>query len=216
LFHDLLQWLQDVPGATGGDPSTSWSQQFAGSLHLWALTEGTHVLSLMLFAGTILAVDLRMLGVAFRDVPYSTLNNKVLPLTIGGFVLLTVTGLLLFFSNPVHYYHSVWFRAKIIFLLVAAVNIFWFHYRVQKNLAEWDARPSPPSTVKIAACVSLASWLLVIVFGRVTAFTFFECESMRPGTAGYVFAECASLMKPVSSAAEAATTSPAAREEPKQ
>ena len=88
MFHDLLQWLQDVPGATGGDPSTSWSQQFAGSLHLWALTEGTHVLSLMLFAGTILVVDLRMLGVAFRDVPYSTLNNKVLPLTIGGFALL--------------------------------------------------------------------------------------------------------------------------------
>ena len=216
MFHDLLQWLQDVPGATGGDPSTSWSQQFAGSLHLWALTEGTHVLSLMLFAGTILVVDLRMLGFAFKDVPYSTLNNKVLPLTIGGFVILTITGLLLFFSNPVHYYHSVFFRAKVLFILVAAVNIFWFHYRAQKHLAEWDNRPSPPITVKLAAIVSLTSWLLVIVFGRVTALSFFACESMKPGTPGYVFAECASLMRPTKEAAEGATTSSATDGEPKQ
>jgi hypothetical protein len=191
LFHDLLQWLQDVPGATDGDPSTSWSQQFAGSLNLWALTEGTHVVSLMLFAGTILLVDLRMLGVMFRDTPYSTLNSKVLPLTIVGFILVVATGLLLFFSNPVHYYHSVAFRIKFIFLLVAAANIFWFHSLIQKNQAEWDARPSPPAPVKIAAVVSLASWIVVIVFGRLMALNAFGCESLHAGTLGYAFAECA-------------------------
>lgn len=204
MFHDLLQWLQDVPGATDGDPFTSWSQQFAGSLHLWALTEGTHVLSLMLFAGTILMVDLRMLGLAFRNVPYSTLNNRVLPLTVGGFVLVTVTGLLLFFSNPVHYYHSVFFRAKVIFIIVAAINIFWFHYRTQKTQGEWDARPSPPASVKLAAGVSLASWLLVIVFGRLMALAFFECENMKPGTLGYAFAECAVEMRDAIAADEEA------------
>ncbi len=177
-----------------GDPSTSWSQQLAGSLHLWALIEGTHVLSLMLFAGTILMVDLRMLGVAFRNVPYSTLNNKVLPVTIVGFVLVMLTGLALFFSNPLTYYHSVWFRAKIVFLLIAAVNIFWFHYRIQKSQAEWDERPNPPAAVKLAAGVSLASWIFVIVFGRLTAFMFFECYNMEPGSFGYVFAECESAM----------------------
>lgn len=210
MFHDLLQWLQDVPGATGGDPTTSWSQQFAGSLHLWALTEGTHVLALMLFAGTILIVDLRMLGVAFRDVPYSTLNNKVLPFTVGGFLILAVTGVMLFLSNPVHYYHSVMFRAKIVFLLVAAVNIFWFHYRTQKSLSEWDARENPPSLVKLAAVVSLASWALVIVFGRTTAFTFFECESMKSGSFGYVFAECGSLQRAADKAAAEAEAAAAA------
>ena len=204
MFHDLLQWLQDVPGATDGDPFTSWSQQFAGSLHLWALAEGTHVLSLMLFAGTILMVDLRMLGLAFRNVPYSTLNNRVLPLTVAGFVLVTVTGLLLFFANPVHYYHSVFFRAKVVFIILAAINIFWFHYRTQKTQAEWDAQPSPPTAVKLAAGVSLASWLLVIVFGRLMALTFFECENMKPGTFGYAFAECAVEMRDAIAADEEA------------
>lgn len=208
MFHDLLQWLQDVPGATGGDPSTSWSQQFAGSLNLWALTEGTHVLSLMLFAGTILVVDLRMLGVAFKDVPYSTLNDRVLPLTIGGFALLLATGLLLFFSNPVHYYHSVFFRLKILFLLAAAANIFWFHYRVQKSQSEWDARASPPFPVKLAAIVSVSSWVLVIVFGRLTALSFFDCGSMAPGTPGYVFAECGASAHHAKSASAADLAAP--------
>ncbi|MDP3737600.1 MAG: hypothetical protein Q8R02_09435 [Hyphomonadaceae bacterium] len=214
MFHDLLQWLQDVPGATDGDPATSWSQQFAGSLHLWALTEGTHVLSLILFAGTILMVDLRMLGIAFRSVPYSTLNNRVLPLTIAGFALATVTGVLLFLSNPVHYYHSVFFRAKVIFILVAAANIFWFHYRVQKNLAEWDTRPSPPLAVKLAAGVSISAWILVIVFGRLMALSFFECENMPKGTFGYAFAECEPVMRGIEELeAQAAEEEAAAAEE---
>lgn len=213
MFHDLLDWLQSVPGAVDGDPSTSWSQQYLGSLHLWSLTEGSHVLSLMLFAGTILMVDLRMLGAAFRTVPYSTLNNRILPYTVAGFVLVAVTGALLFFSNPVHYYHSVWFRAKVIFLVVAAVNIFWFHYQVQKNLTEWDARPNPPPAVKLAAGVSLASWTLVILFGRLMAFSFFECESMKPGSFGYAFAECESEMRAANEAAAAAEQESAAPEE---
>lgn len=194
MLHDFFNWVQSVPGATGGDPSTSWSQQFVGSLHFWSLTEGSHVLALMLFAGTILMVDLRMMGLAFKSVPYSALNDRVLPLTITGFVLVAVTGLLLFLSNPVHYYHSIFFRAKMIFLVIAAANIFWFHYRIQKSQAEWDAMPSPPAKVKIAAAISLTSWILVIVFGRLIALSFFECETQKPGTFIYAFDECASEM----------------------
>jgi hypothetical protein len=195
MLHDLFEWLRDVPGAVDGDPFTSWSQQFGGSLHLWALTEGTHVVALMLFAGTIFLVDLRMLGVMFRDTPYSTLNAKVLPLTIAGFVLVVGTGLLLFFANPVHYYHSVAFRIKFIFLLIAAANIFWFHYVIEKKKAEWDARPSPPAPVKLAAGVSLVSWMVVIIFGRLMALNAFGCESLQPDTLGYAFAECAADME---------------------
>jgi hypothetical protein len=195
VFHDFFNWLQSVPGATGGDPSTSWSQQFAGSLNLWSLCEATHVLALMLFAGTILLVDLRMLGLAFKTVPYSTLNNKVLPMTVVGFALLVLTGLILFAGGPVKYYHSVWFRAKVIFLLAAAANIFWFHYRTQKTQAEWDASPNPPMAVKVAAALSLTSWILVIVFGRLIAFTWFDCDRLKPNSFGYAFAECASQMR---------------------
>lgn len=191
MFHDLLDWLQSVPGATDGDPYSSWSQQFAGSLHLWSLTEGTHVLALMAFAGTILLVDLKMLGLIFRDIPYSALNNRILPVTVAGFGLLLVTGLLLFLANPLNYYHSFWFRWKVIFILLAAANIFWFHHRTQKTMAEWDAAPDPPAAVKAAAALSLACWIAVIALGRLMAFTWFDCENVKPGSFAYAFTECA-------------------------
>ncbi len=213
MLHDLFNWFQSVPGSTDGDPSTSWAAQLVGSLHLWAVLEATHVLTRMLFAGTIIVVDLRMLGVIFRTVPYSTLNNKVLPLTVAGFALLILTGAILFFAEPLKYYHSVWFRLKMIFLLVAAANIFWFHHRTHKTIAEWDAQESTPTGVKTAAAVSLASWALVIIFGRLIAFTWFNCENLQANTFGYAFAECESQMREAIEAQEAYEEEEATEEE---
>src|SRR5690606_8683600 len=145
----------------------------AGSLHLWSLLEVTHVLSLMLFGVPILMVDLRILGLIFPNTPYPPLHNKVLPLTIAGFILLVVTQLPLFFSNPLQYYNSVWFRGKIIFLALAGLNVFWFHRSVMRSMNDWDNLASPPARVKTAAAASIACWALVFLFGRLTALTFY-------------------------------------------
>jgi hypothetical protein len=185
LFHEFFKWLQEVPGAIDGDPTTSWRQQLLGSLNLWSLLEGTHVMTLVLFAGTILLVDLRLLGLSFRTVPFSVLNRKILPLTVAGFLIMIVTGVLLFLSKPEVYYHSVWFRTKVIFLFVAALNIFWFHFRVQRNEAEWDALPRPPLAARISGAVSILSWTLVILFGRFTAYNWFDCDKLGAYIAGY-------------------------------
>jgi hypothetical protein len=62
---------------------------------------------------------------------------------------------------------------------------------IQKNQAEWDAKRSPPAPVKAAAIVSIVSWSVVILFGRLMALNAFGCESLQAGTLGYAFAECA-------------------------
>ena len=108
-------------------PDSSWSAQLLSSERLWMLLEGTHVVTLMLFAGTILFVDLRLLGVAFRNVPVSRVADQVLPWTVGGFAVLLLTGGALFFSNPLEYWHNFAFRMKLGLLVAAAANIFWFH-----------------------------------------------------------------------------------------
>jgi hypothetical protein len=196
MFHEFFRWLQeDLGNSFDGDGNLlepSWSQEFVGSLNLWAITEGTHVLTLMLFAGTILFVDLRMLGVAFRKLPLSTLSQKVLPLTVTGFALMIFTGALLFFAKPMDYYHSLMFRVKMIFLLIAALNIFWFYYKLQKNQAEWDVSASPPRSVKISAVISLVSWIIVTMTGRFIAFPWFDCGEPQPAFVK-AFAECDAL-----------------------
>ena len=68
MIGAFLNWLQHSLGKGSGDTAQSWSEALLGSLNFWNLLEGTHLIALMLFAGTILVVDLRLLGMVFtRD-----------------------------------------------------------------------------------------------------------------------------------------------------
>jgi len=158
------------------DAYTSWSAQLQGSERLWMLLEGTHVLTLMLFAGTILFVDLRLLGLTLPNTPISRVTRSLLPYTVVGFVVMVISGVLIYFANPFEYYHNFAFRAKLVFLLLAAANIFIFHGRVQANQDQWDANPLPPTNVRRAAATSIALWIAVIVAGRCMAYEWFTCS----------------------------------------
>src|SRR5258708_20181369 len=102
---------------------TPWSIALHESLYMYAITESTHVMSIMLFVGTIAMVDLRLLGISYTKVPVSQMLSRILPWTIAGFALLAVTGAMLFLSIPIRLYYSIWFRLKILLLLIAARNI---------------------------------------------------------------------------------------------
>lgn len=177
-----MAWLQFVFGAhrdAAGHvlSDTSFSAQLQSSEQLWMLLEGAHVLTLMLFAGTILFVDLRLLGLVLRGTPVSKVTAGILPYTVGGFAVMLITGLALFFANPFEYYHNFIFRLKIGFLLAAAINIFLFHHRVQADRESWDLAPRPPASARASAAVSLSLWIVVIVAGRYVAYDWFRCET---------------------------------------
>ena len=172
--------MQTELGKGSGDTAQSWSEALLSSPNFWGLLEGTHVLSLMLFFGTILVVDLRLLGVTFRRTPVSELSDRVLPLTVFGFGLMIVTGLALFFAKPVVYYHNLWFRAKLVFLALALVNIVLFHLKVQRNISAWDTLAKPPAAARAGAVASLVAWLCVITLGRFIAYDWFECGKPLP------------------------------------
>jgi len=172
--------MQNTWGASPDGSVPSYSQALLGSPNAWGLLEGTHLLMLMLFFGTILFVDLRMLGVAFRKQPLSVISNKVLPLTVVAMVIVLITGVILFFSKPEEYWHNIWFRTKLILLAIAIANVVIFHMIFQKDQADWDTLESPPRKAKISAIISLVSWILVITCGRFIAYNWFECGKPQP------------------------------------
>jgi hypothetical protein len=180
VLHAFFVWVNDVLGKGPGDDAMSWSQTLASTLNFWSILEGTHVLTLMLFAGTIFVVDLRLLGVTFRKTPVSVVSDRILPLTVFGLVISVITGTALFFAKPLLYYHSLWFRLKVIFLIVAAINIMIFHFRVQRDMHAWDTAEKPPSKARLSAAISLLSWMLVITFGRFIAYNWTNCGHPLP------------------------------------
>ncbi|MCY4095927.1 MAG: hypothetical protein OXG05_12480 [Gammaproteobacteria bacterium] len=175
----------------------AWSTALHESLYMYPYIETTHVLALTLFVGTLAIVDLRMLGFAYRTTPISTISQSVLPWTVVGFVIMFVTGLLLFYAIPVRTYHSVWFRIKVIMIVLAAINATHYHYRISKNRILWDNAPRPPRSVRMTAAASLFLWVVVIFSGRMIAYNWFDCDRPQPDwvitLAGCVIDEVASL-----------------------
>jgi len=156
---------------------TEWSIALHESLYMYPLVETTHVLSIMLFVGTVLFVDLRLVGWVFRDVPISEVTSRLLPWTVVGFVIMVTTGALLFYAIPVRTFTSVFFRVKVGMLVVAGINALLFHRRVQRDRSSWDRDPVPPRRIRLAGAVSLVSWTVVIVTGRMIAYNWFDCDN---------------------------------------
>ena len=155
---------------------TEWSIALHESLYLYPLVETTHVLSLLLFVGTVSFVDLRLLGWVFRDVAVSEVTARLLPWTVIGFAIAAVTGSLLFYAIPVRTYQSLFFRIKVVMLLAAGVNAALFQRSNRKGVPAWDRNPTPPLRARVAGGVSLFAWATVIVMGRMIAYNWFDCD----------------------------------------
>ncbi len=168
----FLEWLG----------STSWSIALLESLYMWPLLESTHVLSLGLFVGTAVINDLRLLGWTMNRVPVSEVTGRLLPWTRLGFVIMVTTGLLLFYANPVRYYHNIFFRLKVLLMIVAGLNAFAFHRGIHRRVAEWDLDAVLPREARLAGAVSLVAWALIVVSGRMIAYNWFDCI-IQPQTA---------------------------------
>jgi hypothetical protein len=155
--------------------ATPWSIALHESLYMYSITEATHVMATMVFVGSIVTVDLRLLGVSFRQTPVSQMLSNMLPWTVVGFIVLAVTGAALFMAIPERTYHSLWFRTKVALLVIGAINVSIFTFVVERDKARWDMGPVPVKS-KIAAAISITVWALVIVFGRLIAYNWTDCD----------------------------------------
>ena len=162
----FLEWLGNTP----------WSIALLESFWVWPFLESTHVLTLGLFVGTAAMMDLRLLGVTFRSAPVSEFTSRMLPWTRGAFAVMVVTGLLIFYSSPVRYYHNIFFRMKVGLLILAGLNAWWFHSRTHRSVAKWDLDPIPPRAARIAGGTSLLVWAFIVISGRMIAYNWFDCD----------------------------------------
>jgi hypothetical protein len=185
-INAFLNWLEHSLGKGPSPDGQSWSEALLGSLNFWSLLDGSHLIALMLFAGTIMVVDLRLLGVTFRKTKVSTISDAILPLTVYSFIFVTLTGVGLLFSKPIFYYHTVWFLVKMVFLALALLNIMVFHGRVQATIGSWDADETPPRAARMSAAASLILWTLVIICGRFIPYNVYECGKPQPDWVNWV------------------------------
>ena len=139
----------------------------------WAFTtvEVVHVFAVSLVLGTIMIVDLRLLGLASTKRPFAEFSRKVLPFTWAAFALAVIAGLLLFISRATEYFVNPVFWIKMSLIVVAGINMMIFEFITVRDVQKWNLDPTPPAAARRAGGISIASWVLVVVFGRLIAFT---------------------------------------------
>src|SRR5262252_10821367 len=118
----IIQWMQTSDIGTG----------IRESIWLFPIVETTHVLALAISVGVLLWFDLRLMGWGMKHQPVSRVHKQVMPLAFIGFVIMFISGVLLFWSEPVKCYTSGFFRAKVLFLVLATINAGIFELKTKK------------------------------------------------------------------------------------
>jgi hypothetical protein len=128
----LFQQIQDLALSRAISQST-WGYPIVGAVH---------VLAIALFGGAVL----------FSNFSSTEDALKLRTLTRIGFAVVMLTGALLFASNAVRYSKSLCFQAKIVLLVLLAINALFF------------------SRTRRRAYISLGLWFAVIFASRGIAF----------------------------------------------
>jgi hypothetical protein len=139
----------------------------------WAFTtvKVVHVAAVSLLIGSISIVDLRLLGAAFTKRPFAELSRQLLPITWAAFVLAVAAGSLLFISRATQYFVNPVFWLKMALIAVAGINMMIFEFITVRGVQSWNIGAIPPQPARLAGAISIGSWALVIVLGRLIFFT---------------------------------------------
>ena len=150
--------------------NTSWSIALHESRYVFLLVLMIHVLTLSVFVGTAAMIDLRLLGKTMTRVPVSQVVTRLLPWSEAGFLVMVVTGALLFYAAPVARYENVFFRLKMAALLIAVMNVWVFRRTIYRRVGDWDLDPVPPRSVRMVGSLSLILLAIIITAGRMMAY----------------------------------------------
>ena len=151
----FFQWCYDTP----------IGEMIRESTWLFPLIEAVHLVGFGLTAGTVLIVDLRLLGAGLSRQPAAQLWASVRPWLIGSIGLMIVSGTLLFLSEAVKCYYSYAFWVKMTCLVLALAFAF--------TVRQYVVRTAPDRALqgRLTAIASLGLWFGVAWGGRWIGFS---------------------------------------------
>ena len=128
----------------------------------FALVETVHLLALAILGGSVLIIDLRLLGIILPKESARAIGKDLSRLLLGSLVFLVLSGVAMLSEEALKCYHNPAFRWKMALLAAAIVFYFTLH---RKALIHTD-KQTPTLWSRTAAVVSLTLWLGVGVAGR--------------------------------------------------
>src|SRR5688500_12396110 len=159
LYETFLQ-LENMPPVVA----------FTESLFAYPVVQGIHVLALAFAVGLLAIADLRLAGILLPQQSAQVFLSGLRPWFIGGFIVLLITGVLLFLPNATLLYASPLFLIKLALIALAGLNAFYFELNFRRSQREGDTAAWHRISPRAAGLISLGLWVLIIILGRLLAY----------------------------------------------
>lgn len=144
-------------------------QALRGSLWLYPAVETLHILGFAILVGSIVAFDLRLLRASDRfDV--EAWVRQLVPVAAGGLALALPMGFLLFTAEATAYFRNPVYLAKMGLLLLAILNVAWFHLGPLRRRRQVGPSMGIPTAMRLSAAFSMFAWIAVLACGRLIAY----------------------------------------------
>ena len=136
---------------------------------LYPLANVGHIVALVVFAGAVALMELRLIGALGATAP-GRLIARARPVAIGAFAALAATGFLLFSAEASHLAVNPVFRLKLVLVATALVNVGIYEFAGHRVVATLPPGAPMPRTARLAGIVSLAIWIAIAACGRSIAY----------------------------------------------
>jgi hypothetical protein len=136
-----------------------WVTTLATSRWLYGLVSVVHYSAVFFCVGTIVVLDLRILGVADRNQALAALAGQLRPWMWIGFGAVAVSGFLLFAVEAGDFAAVTPFRLKMLVIVLAVASAL----AIEWGLPKWDRAPAMPVTARVVALISILLWLSAIL-----------------------------------------------------
>lgn len=160
-LSQALHWLEHSPLGV-----------FTRSLGVWSygILNLVHILGIVMLFGTILILDLRLLG-AWRSIPLASLSRPTTTLAMIGFALAVAAGIPMLAVKAGDYAGNPFLLIKFPAIALALINV-WLVHRSEawKAHATRDLAPPERRRLALGASLSLVFWLTAITSGRMIGY----------------------------------------------
>lgn len=160
-MHDLLAWLQASRLGHLMRESGPWT---------YALVNLAHILGVATLFGSILLLDLRLLGL-WRSMPLRALSEAAVPLGVAGFTVAAGSGIGLLTTNATEYAGNPFLLIKFCAIGLGVANVFFLRrHRAWRAHRSRALTPQEERQLAVMGAVSLACWLTAVTAGRMIGY----------------------------------------------
>ena len=160
-MRDFALWL-----------ATTSPSVFIQEHNAWAIPaiQSVHIVGIALVMGSVLMIDLRILGWTWTDQTLGQTTRRFGPWLTAALWLLLATGLLMVVGEPVRELVTFSFWMKMTLVAIGAVVAIVFQRAVRRHERQWDDTLVHRASIKGLAVGTLLIWMAIIVLGRLIAY----------------------------------------------